>query len=137
MITGRDGVEQMLLRQKVEKEALQNHILNLKRRYEDLQEAIGCYRKKRESFYQLMTQKREKAQKIAQCSHPPYIIKEFSDYLREELYGSDYEDAVENIKAFEEEILKEQEILAAQIEEEEKKRQMTEQKILALEKLMV
>ena len=57
--------------------------------------------------------------------------------MGEELYGSDYKIAEENMTMFYEEVLREKDRISVQIEEEERKKQMAEQKIMSLERLIV
>lgn len=127
----------MIRQQKKEKEDVQERIKKLCARYEDLESIELIYKKKREEFEDKMTEKRQCAQKIKEWIHSPYGIKKFAECIGEELYGSDYKIAEENMTMFYEEVLREKDRISVQIEEEERKKQMAEQKIMSLERLIV
>lgn len=127
----------MIRQQKKEKEDVQERIKKLCARYEDLEAIELIYKKKKEEFEDKVIKKRQCAQKITECIHSPNGIKKFAECMGEELYGSNYKKAEENIMLFYEEVLREKERISIQMEEEERKRQMVDQKIMSLERLIV
>ncbi|MCI7812532.1 MAG: hypothetical protein SO016_11565 [Lachnospiraceae bacterium] len=136
MIDGKKGVTQMIAQQREEQEALQRQIAKLYGRYQTLEEIEREYRKEEEAFSKMIHQTRAGAQKIAQTFHPPHMVGEFSNCLAEKLYGSEYEMASDNIKEIGEKISEERRKIQGQIDQEETRQRMLEQRIASLERLL-
>lgn len=137
MIEGREGVERKIAQQKEEREIVVEQISKLREQYQDLEEIERYYGQKCEEFQQIMERKRKNAQRIAECVHPPYGVKELAVCLTEKLYGSSYEIAAENVREFGERIFREKEQVLSEIEQKETEEQMVKQKISSLEKLLL
>ncbi len=136
MIEGKDGVRQRILQLKAQKDSLKNENSQLLLQYRDMEEAQGCFEKKKEEFQQLIAARRARAGMIAECTHPPCFAQTFSSCLREELYGQDYETAAEDVESFGKEIEKEKAKLSEEIRFREEKIDRLEEEILALERLL-
>lgn len=128
---------QMIAQQRQEREAVQYQLIKLYEEYDALEELEQEYQRKHEEFEEIIQVRRKNAKHMEDCLHPPCVLKEFSGCLSEKLYGSEYEIASENVRMLGEEITKEKQQLSNKIAQEEAKERILEQRILALEKLMI
>ncbi len=137
MIEGKNGVLHRISEQKEERENVKNQISKLVLQYQEIQEAEAYFQQKKSQFEQIIASRRERADRIAECMHPPYFAEEFSNQLREKLYGNDYEAALENIEEFGKEIETEKIKLSEEIQKKKETEKKLDQEISTLEKLLI